>query len=412
MKVIKAIFEKNMLITLLMGFSSGLPLLLTGKTLQVWMTEQEVDLKTIGLFALVGLPYSLKFVWAPLFDRYTLPFLGRRRGWLLLNQLALAGAIGAMAMMQPKEHLWWVAALCLVVSFFSASQDIVVDAFRRESLRDEQLGMGSTLYIYGYRVAMYAAGAGALYFAQFLSWKMAYLIMAAGVSIGLITTLFADEPKNELPPPKNLQQAVIEPFKEFLGRAGAFEILLFILLYKIGDTMAGAMANPFYVQLGFSKAEIATIAKTFGLFSALGGGFVAGLVLIKVGIVRGLWIFGFLQAASTAGFAVLANIGYSLSGLTWVIAFEDFTGAMGTAAYAAYLASQTDKRFTATQYALLTSLMALPRTFLAAPTGWMAETMGWNSFFLFCTVAAVPGMLLLLRVAPWQSKETKPSLAH
>lgn len=412
MKLMKAIFEKNMFITLLMGFSSGLPLLLTGKTLQVWMTEEGVDLKTIGLFALVGLPYSLKFLWAPLFDRYTLPFLGRRRGWLLVNQLALAGAIGAMALTQPKDQLWWVAALCLVVSFFSASQDIVVDAFRRESLRDEQLGMGSTLYIYGYRVAMYVAGAGALYFAQFLSWKTAYLIMAAGISIGVITTFFADEPKNELPAPKSLKEAVVDPFREFLGRTGAFEILLFILLYKIGDTMAGAMANPFYVQLGYSKVEIATIAKTFGLFSALGGGFVAGLVLIKVGIVKGLWIFGALQALSTAGFAVLANLGYSIPGLTWVIAFEDFTGAMGTAAYAAYLASQTDKRFTATQYALLTSLMALPRTFLAAPTGWMAETMGWSTFFVFCTVAAVPGMLLLLRVAPWSSKQMKEAPAY
>jgi PAT family beta-lactamase induction signal transducer AmpG len=411
MKLIKAIFEKNMFITMLMGFSSGLPLLLTGKTLQVWMTEEGVDLKTIGLFALVGLPYSLKFLWAPLFDRYTLPFLGRRRGWLLLNQLALAGAIAMMALLQPKEHLWWVGLLCVVVSFFSASQDIVVDAFRRESLRDEQLGMGSTVYIYGYRVAMYAAGAGALYFAQFLSWKAAYLIMAGGISVGLITTFFAEEPKNELPPPRNLQEAVVEPFREFLGRSGAFEILLFILLYKIGDTMAGAMANPFYVQLGYSKVEIATIAKTFGLFSALGGGFVAGVVLIKIGILRGLWIFGVLQAASTAGFAVLANIGYSIPGLTWVIAFEDFTGAMGTAAYAAYLASQTNKRFTATQYALLTSLMALPRTFLAAPTGWMAETMGWSGFFWFCTLAALPGMLLLLRVAPWSGSRLKEATA-
>lgn len=409
MKTLRALLEKNMLVNLLLGFSSGLPLLLTGKTLQVWMAENQVDLKTIGLFALVGLPYTLKFVWAPLFDRFSLPFLGRRRGWLLLTQVLLALSIALMAGMQPASHLALVALLCLVISFFSASQDIVIDAYRRESLRDEQLGMGSTLYVYGYRVAMYVAGAGALYFAQFLSWRTSYLIMGAAMAVGILTTLFAEEPENRLPAPKNLKESVIEPFREFLTRPGALEILAFILLYKVGDTMAGAMTNPFYIQLGFTKAEIATVAKTFGLFSSLAGGFVGGLLLLRFGIVRCLWFFGILQAASTACFAALHSIGHSIPGLTWVITFEDFSGGMGTAAYAAFMAAQTNKRFTATQYALLTSLMGIPRVILASPTGWLAEQMGWSLFFLFCAAIAAPGLLLLLRVA--HEKKEQPATA-
>jgi PAT family beta-lactamase induction signal transducer AmpG len=406
MKMLKALFEKNLLITLLMGFSSGLPLLLTGKTLQVWMTEEGVDLKTIGLFALVGMPYTLKFLWSPIFDRFTLPFLGRRRGWLFISQLLLALSIAAMATMQPKANLELVALLCLIISFFSASQDIVVDAYRREILTDEQLGMGSTLYIYGYRIAMYVAGAMALLLAQYLSWKTTYLIMGAGIGVGLLTTLFSKEPDNHSPPPKTLKESVVEPFKEFLSRRGALEILAFILLYKVGDTMAGAMNSSFYIQTGFSKAEIAAVAKTFGLFSLLAGGFVGGLAMIQFGINRCLWAFGVLQAASTACFAMLASTGYSIPMLTWVIAFEDFTGGMGTAAYAAYMASQTNKRFTATQYALLTSLMGVPRVILASPTGWMAEKLGWGPFYLLCAAIAIPGMLLLFRVAPWSPKKS------
>ncbi len=404
MNAIKVLLQKNMLVTFLMGFSSGIPLLLTSKTLQAWMTDESVDLKVIGIFALVGLPYTLKFLWSPLFDRFTLPFLGRRRGWLLVSQLALVLSISAMAFTQPKEGPWLVAALCLVISFFSASQDIVVDAFRRESLQDTELGLGSTLYIYGYRVAMWISGALALILADHLSWHAVYLVMAGTMAVGAITTLFSQEPKVDAPPPRTLAESVVAPLSEFFKRRGAWEILIFILLYKVGDTMAGAMSTPFYLQLGFSKTEVGTIAKTFGLFSTLVGSLLGGLFILKLGINRSLLFFGVLQAASTAGFAVLATIGNSLLGLTWVIAFEDLSGGMGTAAFAAFMASQTNKRFTATQYALLTSLMGVPRVILSSPTGWLAEQMGWHTYFLFCTAAAVPGLLLLLKMLKTEKK--------
>lgn len=365
------------------------------------MSDEKIDLGVIGLFALVGLPYTLKFIWAPIFDRFVPPFLGRRRGWLLISQILLAFTIAAMAFVQPKESLLLVAILCLLISFFSSSQDIVVDAYRREILEDNELGMGSTLYVYGYRVAMWISGALALIMADHMSWKVVYLIMAGAMGVGVLTTLMSSEPKMEGPPPHNLRETVLEPLREFFQRSHAWEILLFILLYKVGDTMAGSMATPFYLNIGFTKSDIGLIAKTYGLFSALAGGFVGGIVILRMGINRSLWIFGVLQAVSTAGFAFLATVGASRLILTGVIAFEDFSGALGTAAFAAYMAAQTNKRFTATQYALLTSLMGVPRTLISAPTGFLADYMGWVSFFLFAAVIALPGMILLLRVAPW-----------
>lgn len=406
MTVWQALFQPKMLSTLLMGFASGLPLLLTSRTLQAWMTEQGVDLKVIGLFALVGLPYTLKFLWSPVFDRFVPPFLGRRRGWLLICQLALAASIAAMALVQPKDSPALVAALCLLISFFSASQDIVVDAYRRETLTDNELGMGSTLYVYGYRVAMWVSGALALILADHISWHSVYLIMTGAVSVGIITTLCSKEPEMVGAPPKNFGESVIEPLLDFFRRTRAFEILLFILLYKVGDTMAGSMATPFYIKIGFTKTEIGTIAKTFGFFSAIAGGFAGGLIVYRMGINRSLWIFGVLQALSTACFAYLATMGPDRLILTGVIAFEDFSGALGTTAFVAYMAAQTNRRFTATQYALLSSLMGVPRIFLAAPTGYLVEGLGWINFFLFSAMIAIPGMLLLFRVAPWNSKES------
>lgn len=425
MKLLRALLQKNMLINLLLGFSSGLPLLLTSKTLQAWLSDSHIGLSAIGLFALVGLPYTFKFLWAPLFDRFTLPFLGRRRGWLLVTQAALALAIlflaftppnGATSLAERVPSLTGFLAylsptlpesrlslsligMCFLICFLSASQDVVVDAFRRESLKDEELGLGSTIYVYGYRIAMWISGGLAFILADLLSWPTVYALMAGLVSVGVIATLCADEPKVDGPPPRTLEETVVLPLEEFFSRSGVaagLTVLVFVLLYKVGDTMAGNMATPFYKALGFSNAEIGTIAKTFGLFSAMVGGFLGGAVILKIGIKRALILGGVLQAASTACFAVLARIGYSPLALTWVIGFEDVTGAMGTAAFVAFMAAQTNKRFTATQYALLTSLMGVPRIFIAAPTGIWAEQMGWERFFLFCTVAAVPGLLLLL----------------
>jgi MFS transporter, PAT family, beta-lactamase induction signal transducer AmpG len=400
--ILRSLFQKRMIVALFMGVASGLPLLLTSKTLQAWMTDEQVDLKVIGLFAMVGLPYTLKFVWAPVFDRFTLPFLGRRRGWLLISQILLALSIVAMAFSNPQASPWWLAFLALLVSFFSASQDIVVDAYRRETLADEELGLGSTLYMYGYRVAMWVSGALALILADHMPWKLVYLMMAGAIGIAAITTIIADEPRIESPPPRSLKESVIGPLADFFARTGAWEILLFIILYKLGDTMAGAMATPFYLQLGFTKTDIGTIAKTFGLFSALAGGFVGGLLIIKLSISRSLFFFGILQALSTFGFSILAAIGMDRLALTAVIVFEDFTAGMGSAAFMAFMAMQTNKRFTATQYALLTSLMGIPRIFIAAPTGYLVEGLGWRTYFIFCTLIAIPGLLLVFRIAPWK----------
>lgn len=427
MKILKVLLQKNMFINFVLGFSAGLPLLLTSKTLQALLTDANIGLTTIGLFALVGIPYTFKFLWAPIFDRFSLPFLGRRRGWLLLLQLGLVAAIALVAMTPADggsplserlpqsivDFLAWLhkdlpasrlsltlIGTCFLVCFLSASQDIVIDAYRRESLSDEELGMGSTVYVYGYRIAMWVSGGLALMLADALSWPMVYMTMAVLMGVGITATFFADEPKLDAAGrPRTLKDTVVEPLKEFFSRKGvttALVVLLFILLYKVGDTLAGAMATPFYKALGFSNAEIGAIAKTFGFFSQLIGGFCGGALILRIGIPRSLFVCGFLQAASTACFALLAGIGNSQLALTGVIAFEDITGAMGTAAFTAFLAAQSNKRFTATQYALLTSLMSLPRTMLSAMTGAWAESMGWSAYFVMCTVVAVPGILLLV----------------
>jgi len=393
--LIKTIFSGRMLVTLVMGFSSGLPLLLTMSVLQAWMTLEGVDLKTIGLFALVGLPYTLKFLWAPLFDRYTPSLLGRRRGWLLLAQIGLMLSIVLLAFTSPADSPLSVAFAALLLTFFSASQDIVIDAYRRESLSDEELGFGSSLYVNGYRIGMLLASGGGLILADFISFTQVYLLMAGFMLMGVGTTLFAPEPEIREGKPKRLREAVIDPFVEYFSRKDALLILFFILLYKVGDTMASHMSIPFYLDIGFSTSEIGSVVKLFGFWATIFGGLLGGLLIIRIGIYRALWVFGILQGLSTAGFALLAMMGYSLVGLTGVIAFENLTAGMGTAAFVAFMASLTNRRFTATQYALLSSFMGIPRVLVAAPTGYMAEAMGWVSFFSFCALIALPGLALL-----------------
>jgi PAT family beta-lactamase induction signal transducer AmpG len=386
-----------MLVALVMGFSCGLPLLLTASVLQAWMKEAGVDLTTIGLSALLGLPYTLKFVWAPLFDRYHLPILGRRRGWLLVTQLALMAALIWLGASNPSLNLMILALAALAVAFFSASQDIVVDAYRREDLPDHELGLGSSLYINGYRVGMLLASGGGLILADHIPFSMVYLIMALCLLPGVLTTLLTPEPTVESFP-ATLKSAVVDPLKEYFSRHQALWMLAFILMYKIGDTMAAAMTTPFYLDIGFSKTQIGTVVKLFGFWATVGGTIAGGIAMIRLGIIRSLWIFGVLQALSTAGFALLASLGPSVTALSAVIAFENLSGGMGTSAFAAYMASITNKRFTATQYALLTSLMGIPRVLAAAPTGYLATQMGWWSFFILCTLIAIPGLLLLLRI--------------
>ncbi|MEJ2284820.1 MAG: AmpG family muropeptide MFS transporter [Desulfobacterales bacterium] len=402
--ILKVIFSRRMLVALLMGFASGLPLLLTMGVLQAWMKEKGVDLTWIGMITLVQLPYTWKFIWAPILDRYTLPFLGRRRGWLLIAQLALVLAIVALGYSDPVEHVTLMIVAAVLVAFFSATQDIVIDAYRREDLPDEELGLGSSMYIYGYRLGMLLASGGGLIMADHMPFSMVYLIMAACMLPGILTTLLTPEPGAAAGVPQTMKEAVIHPLVEYFSRKNAVWILIFILLYKIGDTMASAITTPFYLDIGFSKTDIGAVVKLFGTGATLGGAFLGGLILLWLGINRSLWIFGVLQALSTACFALLARIGYSIPALSGVIAFENLSSGMGTAAFVAFMASITNKKFTATQYALLTSLIGIPRSLASSVTGFMAKTIGWEGFFIFCALVAIPGMLLLFKFAPWNSR--------
>lgn len=407
--MIRSIFSGKMLSVLFLGFSSGLPLLLIGGTLKLWMKDQGVDLTLIGIFSLVGLPYTLKFVWAPVMDRFVPPFLGRRRGWILTCQIALIAGLSCLAVTSPSRAPWSVALAAFFVAFFSASQDIAIDAYRRDLLRDEELGLGSSLAVNGYRVGMLVAGALAATLADQMPWSLVYLLMAGAMGIGVVTTLLSPNPEDDPPPPETIRDAVVQPFLEYFRRQGAWVILAFILLYKIGDSMASEMLNPFYLDIGFTKTQIGAVAKLFGFWATIIGGLGGGVLLLRIGINRSLWVFGALQAGSTLCFTALARAGSQVPALAAVVGFENLSGGMGTAAFAAYMASLCNKRFTATQYALLTSLMGVPRVVVGATTGYLAKHLGWETFFLLCTVAAIPGMFLLVRVAPWNLSRSGPA---
>jgi len=405
------LFGPKMLVMLLTGFSSGLPLLLTGSTLKFWMREEGLELTTIGFFGLVGIPYTLKFLWAPLMDRIVPPFGGRRRGWMLITQVSLMITLAFMTFAQPSVHLPAIAGLCLLIAFASASQDIVLDAYRREYLKDEELGIGSSVFVNGYRIGLLASGAMALVLAEYLSWPTAYFILGMLMLVGIVATVYAPEPVVETAPPSSLREAFVGPFLEFCRRPGWLSILLFILLYKIGDSMASEMLSPFWVDLEVSKPQIAAIVKTFGFAALITGGMLAGLVVYRWGIIPSLLIFGLLQMISTAGFAVLAIIGNHLPTLTAVIAFENLTGGMGTTAFVAFMASLTDKRFTATQYALLSSFMGIPRVLAGSITGVLATWLGWAGFFILCTLLAIPGLVLIAQLRRLSNKPIPQSMA-
>ena len=402
--ILKVIFSRRMLVAFVMGFSSGMPLLLTWGILQAWMTEKGVDLTWIGMIALVQIPYTWKVLWAPILDRFIPPFLGRRRGWLIISQIALMVSIAGLGFSDPVKNTGLMIVAAILVAFFSATQDIVIDAYRREDLPDEELGLGSSMYVYGYRLGMLLASGGGLILADHISFSHVYFIMSLGMLPGIITTLLTPEPKMVAGAPRTMKEAVVAPLVDYFSRNGALWILLFILLYKIGDTMASGITMPFYLETGFSKTEIGTVVKFFGTAATLIGALLGGVLLLKLGINRGLWIFGILQALSTAGFAILARIGYNMIMLSGVIAFENLSSGMGTAAFVAFMASITNKKFTATQYALLTGIMGLSRLLASSVTGFMAKHIGWEAFFIACTLIAIPGLLLLLKFAPWNSR--------
>jgi PAT family beta-lactamase induction signal transducer AmpG len=400
-----ALFNRRMLICVFIGFSAGLPLYLLINLLPAWLRSEGVDLKAIGLFALIQLPYTWKFLWSPLMDRFGLPVLGRRRGWMLATQVLLLAAIPVFGLLHPKLDIWAIAYLSAIVAFFSASQDIVLDAYRREILPDAELGLGNAVYVNAYRISSLIPGSLALILSDLLPWSSVFLVTALFMLPGIAMTLLVAEPDLAQGTPKTLREAVVEPFREFIARSGwknALFVLLFIFLYKLGDSMATALATPFYLDMGFSRTDIGIIAKNAGLWASVIGGMLGGLWMVKIGINRGLWLFGAVQLFSILGFALLAWVHQpDRLLLAFVIAFEALGVGLGTAAFVAFIARATDPRYTATQFALFTSLAAVPRTVVNASTGWIVAETGWLNFFLLCTLFALPGMALLLRVAPW-----------
>ncbi len=397
-----AVYEdRRLLVILLMGFSSGLPLLLTLSTLSYWLSKLGVDRTSIGLFASVGLPYSLKFLWAPFLDQIRPPFLGRRRGWAIVIQLCLAASIVALGFTDPSINPWWTAAAAIVVAFFSASQDIVIDAYRIEILPEEEQGAGAAATQVGYRFGLLAAGAGALALADFVAWHWVFIMLAALVGVGMIAFLIGAEP--DVPPVARHEtfatwfaDSVIAPIADFLGRRGWVVILLFVLCFKVGEAISGTMATPFYVEMGFSGVEIAAVSKVFGIIATLAGTLVGGLVVARFGIMRALLLGGVLQALGILLFAVLAMKGHDMLWLTIAIGGDNFVGGLGSAAFVAYLSALCNVAFTATQYALLTSFMAVGRTLLSSGSGWLATQLGWTMFFVVSTGLAIPGLILLL----------------
>ncbi|YAF94976.1 MAG: AmpG family muropeptide MFS transporter [Nodularia sp. CChRGM 3473] len=398
--------SRKMAALLLLGFSSGLPLFLTSRTLQAWMTVEKVDLTAIGLFSLVGLPYSLKFLWSPLLDRFAIPILGRRRGWLITIQIGLLIAIALMAVQQPKQALQLLAINAVAIAFFSATQDIAADAYRTDVLEELELGAGAAVFVLGYRVALLLTGSLALILADRISWSSVYLLMAVGMVIGIIATLLAPEPK-ETSPPESLAAAVILPFGEFFQRQGvvqAFLILLFIVLYKLGDSFVNNMSTPFLLQTGFTQTDIGAIQGGMGLIATIVGTLAGGAFLSKMGLNRSLWLFGALQAVSNLAYYLLAQVGKNYQALVLTINIENFCAGLGTAAFVAFLMNMCNQRFSATQYALLSSFMAVSRDILVAPAGSLAKSTGWPLFFIISMVAAIPGLLLLPFFAPWNPK--------
>ena len=404
----EALLNRRILICVFTGFTSGLPLFILIQLVPAWLRVEGVGLAEIGFFSLIGFPYTWKFLWSPVMDRYTLPFLGRRRGWMLVTQLALLVSIASMGFIKPDLSIWTVAYLAAAVAFFSASQDIVLDAYRRELLPDIELGIGNAVHVQAYRLAGLVPGSLALILADFLPWHIVFAVVAAFMGVGVLLTLVIREAIAEPSPPRTMREAVVEPFREFVQRKGlrpALLILAFMFLYKLGDNMATALQTPFFIDMGFSLTEIGAVAKLAALIAATVGGLLGGVVLIKLSINRALWLFGVVQVVSILGFAVLSVVGANLWLLGAANGFEYLGVGLGTAAFTAFIARATNPVFAATQFALFTALTAVPRTLANSVTGVIVERVGWTSFFLLCTALAIPGMLLLFKVAPWRADE-------
>ncbi|TCW81248.1 AmpG family muropeptide MFS transporter [Burkholderia sp. SRS-46] len=415
----RAYLNTHMLICVFLGFTSGLPLFTLVYLVQAWLRSEGVQLKEIGLFALIQFPYTWKFLWAPLMDRY-LPHLpgwrpGRRRGWMLLTQVLVAGAIAALGFVSPRDSIWTVAALTTLVAFFGASSDIVIDAYRRELLRDTEQGLGNAVHVNAYKIAALIPGSLSLILSDHLPWSVVFALTGAFMLPGIVMTLLVREPDVVGAPPRNLRDAVVLPFREFIlrdGWAGALLVIAFIFLFKLGDTMATTLSTSFFLDIGFNKTQIGVIAKTTAFWASLAGGIIGGIWLVKIGIARGLWIFGLLQIVSTLGFAWLAKAGAQPALMAAVYGFETFSTGLTLAAFTAYIASTTDPRYTATQFALFTSLASVPRTLASAASGFIVAKIGWFDYFLVCAALGIPGMLLLFKVAPWNGDARSNGVAR
>jgi len=391
--------SRRMAVIALLGFSSGLPLALTSGTLQAWMSVEGIDIRTIGIFSLVGLPYAAKFLWSPFMDRFVPPWLGRRRGWMFGTQLILMLAIGAMGFASPRHALWALAALSLIVAFTSASQDIVVDAYRTDLLHEKERGAGAALSVFGYRIAMLVSGALALILSDRIGWQSTYLLMAACMMIGIISSLSGPEPEKEIVPPKTLSEAVVGPLKDYFSRPSAVMILLLIVLYKLGDAYAGTMTTPFLIRgIGFSATDVGTVNKGFGLAALLIGAMFGGTLMVRLGLYRSLLFFGMLQAVSNLSFMLLAWAGKNYAVMIFAVGFENLTGGMGTAAFVSLLMTLCSHRFSATQYALLSSLASLGRTVIAPSSGYLVSSIGWATFFLVTAATALPGLWMIVHL--------------
>lgn len=412
--VLAALLNRRMLICVFTGFSSGLPLFILLNLLPAWLKTEGLSLTAIGAMTLVQMPYTWKFLWSPLLDRYALPLLGRRRGWMLATQIGLLVSVAAFGLLSPQADLGLVVLFSVAVAFLSATQDIVLDAYRRELLPEVELGLGNAVHVNAYRIAGLVPGSLSLILADHLPWLQVFAVTALFMLPGMAMTLLVREPAAARAAPKTLREAVVEPFHEFISRKGwreALYVLAFVFLYKLGDSMCTALATPFYLEMGFSKSDIGLVAKHAGLWPSVIGGLLGGLWMVRLGINRALWVFGVVQLVAILGFAWLAWLGPQASiganervTLAIVIGIEALGVGLGTAAFVAFIARATHPAYTATQFALFTSLMAVPRTFINATTGWLVGQMGWFNFFLLCTVLALPGMLLLLRVAPWNER--------
>jgi len=410
--LLKVFQSRKMSALIFLGFSSGLPLYLTSQTLQAWMTKENIDLAAIGLFSLVGIPYSLKFLWAPILDRFVPPFLGRRRGWLVITQLGLFLAIAGMGLQDPKTALVLLAINALFIAFFSATQDIAADAYRTDVLEVREMGAGVAIFVLGYRLALLTTGALALILADRFAWPQVYGILALLMFVGIIASTFAPEPILTNPPPTSLRSAIIDPFVDYFQRKKLFPglmILVFIVLYKLGDAIANNMSTPFLLQTGFSQTDIGAIKGGMGLIATIIGTLAGGVFLSKFGINRSLWIFGGFQAISNLAYLALANVGKNYPLMILTINIENFCAGLGTAAFLAFFMSLCNKQFSATQYALLSSLYAFSQNILIAPAGLIAKQTGWPLFFFLSFLISFPGLALLPIFAPWNREEVSDS---